>query len=223
MDGWVSAAWARWARPWPPTWPAPASPSRSGIARPAGPGCPSRSAPSEVPYAGGPRRRARHRRPLRVRHPGRRGRPLRPGRRRRGRPLGQPRHRLLHDRPVATRDFAARLADQGVALVDAPVSGGSEGALQGTLTIMVGGAEAAVERASADPRGHGPHHHAHGPGGRRAGHQGRQPGRPRGHVPGRGRGRRAGHQGRARPREGRRRARRAGPPARGSSRTAAAG
>ena len=49
--------------------------------------------------------------------------------------------------PGATREFAARLAERGVAMVDAPVSGGSEGAQQGTLTIMVGGAEADVERA----------------------------------------------------------------------------
>ncbi len=49
--------------------------------------------------------------------------------------------------PGATRGFAERLAAQGVAMVDAPVSGGSEGAQQGTLTIMVGGEEADVERA----------------------------------------------------------------------------
>lgn len=49
--------------------------------------------------------------------------------------------------PAATRSFAARLADRGVHLVDAPVSGGSEGAQQGTLSIMVGGEAADVERA----------------------------------------------------------------------------
>ena len=49
--------------------------------------------------------------------------------------------------PGASEGFAARLAGQGVGFVDAPVSGGSEGALQGTLTIMLGGAEADVERA----------------------------------------------------------------------------
>jgi 3-hydroxyisobutyrate dehydrogenase len=49
--------------------------------------------------------------------------------------------------PGVTRDLAARLAGQGVALVDAPVSGGSEGAQKGTLTIMVGGEPAEVERA----------------------------------------------------------------------------
>jgi 3-hydroxyisobutyrate dehydrogenase len=50
--------------------------------------------------------------------------------------------------PSATRDFAARLWERGVALVDAPVSGGSEGAQKATLTIMVGGDAADVERAN---------------------------------------------------------------------------
>ena len=49
--------------------------------------------------------------------------------------------------PAATRSFAARLAERGVHFVDAPVSGGSEGAQQGTLSIMVGGDAADVERA----------------------------------------------------------------------------
>lgn len=49
--------------------------------------------------------------------------------------------------PSATREFADRLAALGVGLVDAPVSGGSEGARSGSLTIFVGGGEAAVERA----------------------------------------------------------------------------
>ncbi len=49
--------------------------------------------------------------------------------------------------PSATRDFEARLAAIGVALVDAPVSGGSEGAQKATLTIFCGGEAADVERA----------------------------------------------------------------------------
>jgi 3-hydroxyisobutyrate dehydrogenase len=49
--------------------------------------------------------------------------------------------------PAATRQFAARLAERGAGMVDAPVSGGSEGAQQATLTIMVGGDAADVERA----------------------------------------------------------------------------
>lgn len=47
--------------------------------------------------------------------------------------------------PVATKDFAARLAERGVTLLDAPVSGGDVGAKNGTLSIMVGGATAAFE------------------------------------------------------------------------------
>ena len=49
--------------------------------------------------------------------------------------------------PSATRDFAARLAEREVAMLDAPVSGGSEGAQKGTLSIFVGGEAADLERA----------------------------------------------------------------------------
>jgi 3-hydroxyisobutyrate dehydrogenase len=49
--------------------------------------------------------------------------------------------------PSATRDFAGRLREHGADLVDAPVSGGSEGAKNATLTIFVGGDDAAVGRA----------------------------------------------------------------------------
>ena len=48
---------------------------------------------------------------------------------------------------LATRDFAGRTAAAGGAYVDAPVSGGEVGAKAATLTIMAGGAAAAVERA----------------------------------------------------------------------------
>jgi 3-hydroxyisobutyrate dehydrogenase len=48
--------------------------------------------------------------------------------------------------PSATRDFAARLRERGADLVDAPVSGGSEGARNATLTIFVGGEDTSVER-----------------------------------------------------------------------------
>ena len=50
--------------------------------------------------------------------------------------------------PLATVDFASRVAPMGAAWVDAPVSGGSEGALKGTLSIMVGGLDDDVRRAS---------------------------------------------------------------------------
>lgn len=49
--------------------------------------------------------------------------------------------------PQATRTMADALRDQGVFMLDAPVSGGSEGASRGTLSIMVGGASDQFERA----------------------------------------------------------------------------
>ena len=49
--------------------------------------------------------------------------------------------------PTATRRFAGRLAERDVAMLDAPVSGGERGAIDGTLSIMVGGPEEAFERA----------------------------------------------------------------------------
>jgi 3-hydroxyisobutyrate dehydrogenase len=49
--------------------------------------------------------------------------------------------------PQATTVIAAKLAQLGVRMLDAPVSGGSEGAAKGALTIMVGGVEADVARA----------------------------------------------------------------------------
>lgn len=41
--------------------------------------------------------------------------------------------------PVVTSTLAVRLAERGVAMLDAPVSGGDKGAIAGTLSIMVGG------------------------------------------------------------------------------------
>jgi 3-hydroxyisobutyrate dehydrogenase len=49
--------------------------------------------------------------------------------------------------PAATREFADRLAAGGIRLVDAPVTGGSEGARMGTLSILVGGAPDDVAHA----------------------------------------------------------------------------
>ena len=49
--------------------------------------------------------------------------------------------------PEATRTIAARLKQKGVHLLDAPVSGGSEGAARGTLSIMLGGDADQVARA----------------------------------------------------------------------------
>lgn len=49
--------------------------------------------------------------------------------------------------PAATREIAARLREKGVHMLDAPVSGGSEGAAKGTLSIMLGGEADQVNRA----------------------------------------------------------------------------
>jgi 2-hydroxy-3-oxopropionate reductase len=49
--------------------------------------------------------------------------------------------------PTATTKFAARINDLGCLYLDAPVSGGSIGAINAKLTIMVGGPETAFERA----------------------------------------------------------------------------
>jgi 2-hydroxy-3-oxopropionate reductase len=49
--------------------------------------------------------------------------------------------------PVETKIFAQRINALGCAYLDAPVSGGEVGAKAGTLTIMVGGPEAAFEIA----------------------------------------------------------------------------
>ncbi len=47
----------------------------------------------------------------------------------------------------AARSIGARLAESGVAFLDAPVSGGQKGAIEGTLTFFVGGEPAALEAA----------------------------------------------------------------------------
>lgn len=49
--------------------------------------------------------------------------------------------------PAAARAFAGRLVGRGVALLDAPVTGGDVGARNATLTIMVGGPADVFERA----------------------------------------------------------------------------
>ncbi|MEM7028993.1 MAG: NAD(P)-binding domain-containing protein [Chloroflexota bacterium] len=50
--------------------------------------------------------------------------------------------------PQVTKDIAAKLNEKGVHMLDAPISGGSEGAANGTLSIMVGGDAEQFERAS---------------------------------------------------------------------------
>jgi 2-hydroxy-3-oxopropionate reductase len=50
--------------------------------------------------------------------------------------------------PSAARRIASELAAGGVAMLDAPVSGGQQGAIDATLSIMIGGDDAAVDRAT---------------------------------------------------------------------------
>ena len=49
--------------------------------------------------------------------------------------------------PVTAQRVAAAAADKGLEILDAPVSGGTAGAENGTLTFIVGGSAAALERA----------------------------------------------------------------------------
>jgi 2-hydroxy-3-oxopropionate reductase len=49
--------------------------------------------------------------------------------------------------PIATRRFAAAFAEREVAMLDAPVSGGEKGAIDASLSIMVGGEEPGFSRA----------------------------------------------------------------------------
>jgi 2-hydroxy-3-oxopropionate reductase len=48
--------------------------------------------------------------------------------------------------PSATRRMAELLAKKGIQMLDAPVSGGEQGAIDGTLSIMVGGKEETFQR-----------------------------------------------------------------------------
>lgn len=49
--------------------------------------------------------------------------------------------------PVVTEELAAAVKEKGASMLDAPVSGGDVGAIDGTLSIMVGGDEGDFERA----------------------------------------------------------------------------
>jgi 2-hydroxy-3-oxopropionate reductase len=48
--------------------------------------------------------------------------------------------------PVVTEELAAKVEKKGASMLDAPVSGGEPGAVEGTLSIMVGGREEDFER-----------------------------------------------------------------------------
>jgi len=49
--------------------------------------------------------------------------------------------------PVVTEELASKAKEKGASMLDAPVSGGDVGAIEGTLSIMVGGSEEDFERA----------------------------------------------------------------------------
>ncbi|MBA3388186.1 MAG: 2-hydroxy-3-oxopropionate reductase [Rubrobacteraceae bacterium] len=49
--------------------------------------------------------------------------------------------------PVVTKELAAKAGERGASMLDAPVSGGDVGAINGELSIMVGGSEEDFERA----------------------------------------------------------------------------
>ena len=49
--------------------------------------------------------------------------------------------------PTVTREIATALAQKNINMLDAPVSGGSQGAIDGTLSIMVGGKESVFQQA----------------------------------------------------------------------------
>jgi 2-hydroxy-3-oxopropionate reductase len=48
--------------------------------------------------------------------------------------------------PIGARDIARQLDEHGVDFLDCPVSGGQVGAVNGTLTIMVGGKATALDK-----------------------------------------------------------------------------
>lgn len=49
--------------------------------------------------------------------------------------------------PVAAQKIAAKVQEKGIGMLDAPVTGGTPGAVNGTLTIMVGGSKEDLDRA----------------------------------------------------------------------------
>jgi 2-hydroxy-3-oxopropionate reductase len=49
--------------------------------------------------------------------------------------------------PVVTEELSEKAKEKGASMLDAPVSGGDVGAIEGTLSIMVGGSEGDFERA----------------------------------------------------------------------------
>jgi 2-hydroxy-3-oxopropionate reductase len=48
--------------------------------------------------------------------------------------------------PLVSREVGAKLGEKGIAFLDAPVSGGEPKAIEGTLSVMVGGQQAVFDR-----------------------------------------------------------------------------
>ena len=79
--------------------------------------------------------------------PGRGGGRPGPGQRHRGHSTRCRAHRHEHHiSPSVTRAIAERVEEKGGRMLDAPVSGGSWGAIEGTLSIMVGGEKSVFDR-----------------------------------------------------------------------------
>ena len=97
--------------------------------------------------------------------------------------------------PSGSWTFAERLDGLGLVFVDAPVSGGSEGARNATLTIFVGGARAGRRAGAAGADRAWPDDHPRRADRRRPGGQGGQPGHPGGRLPRGRRGDRPGDEG----------------------------
>src|SRR3712207_4602044 len=107
--------------------------------------------------------------------------------------------------PVVTEELAAKVKERGASMLDAPVSGGDVGAIEGTLSIMVGGSEEDFERARPLFEVMGGHREPRRAHGSRPGNQGGQPGRGGAHHRGCQRGAGSGFQRRGRPRKNPRR------------------
>ena len=87
-------------------------------------------------------------------------------------------HRHDHDRPRSSRgSIAERYAERGIELLDAPVSGGEGGAINATLSIMVGGKPEVFERCKPLARSARQNDHLLRPFRRRPDGQAVQPGR----------------------------------------------
>jgi 3-hydroxyisobutyrate dehydrogenase len=56
---------------------------------------------------------------------------------------------MSSSQPWLTVELAEELSARGIAMIDAPVSGGTDGAEAGTLTLMVGGEDAVIDRCLA--------------------------------------------------------------------------